>query len=55
MLDGSSSAPGAASTAEVDLPLDGSWNGAALEVVAFIQDPRSLAIHGAAARPLAAR
>jgi hypothetical protein len=45
---------GAASSAEVALPLDGSWNGAALEVVAFIQDPRSLAIHGAAARPLAA-
>jgi len=46
---------GAASSAEVALPLDGAWNGATLEVVAFIQDPRSLAIHGAAARPLAAR
>lgn len=45
---------GAASSAEVALPLDSSWNGAALQVVAFIQDPRSLAIHGAAARPLAA-
>jgi hypothetical protein len=45
---------GEASSAEVALPLDSSWNGAALQVVAFIQDPRSLAIHGAAARPLAA-
>jgi hypothetical protein len=45
---------GAASSAEVALPLDSSWNGAALQVVAFIQDPRSLAIHGAAARRLAA-
>jgi hypothetical protein len=45
---------GAASSAEVALPLDSSWNGATLQVVAFIQDPRSLAIHGAAARPLAA-
>jgi hypothetical protein len=39
---------GAESSAEVALPLDKAWNGAALEVVAFLQDPRSLVIHGAA-------
>jgi hypothetical protein len=48
------SAAGAASSAEVVLPLDRAWNPATLEIVAFLQDPRSLAIHGAASRPLAA-
>jgi hypothetical protein len=42
-------------TAEVILPLDGKWNRAGLDVVAFLQDPRSLTIYGAASRPLAAR
>jgi hypothetical protein len=39
----------------VTLPIDGKWNRAALDVVAFMQDPQSLAIYGAASRPLAAR
>ncbi|HYL04533.1 MAG TPA: hypothetical protein VE075_00735, partial [Thermoanaerobaculia bacterium] len=42
-------------SAEVTLPIDGKWNRAALDVVAFLQDPRSLTIYGAASRPLAAR
>ncbi len=37
------------------LPIDGKWNRAALDVVAFMQDPRTLAIYGAASRPLGAR
>jgi hypothetical protein len=45
---------GEARSAEVTLPIDGKWNRAALDVVAFIQDPQSLAIYGAASRPLAA-
>jgi hypothetical protein len=43
---------GAESSAEVALPLEKTWHGASLEVVAFLQDPESLAIHGAASRPL---
>jgi hypothetical protein len=49
------SAGGEARSAEVTLPIDGKWNRAALDVVAFLQDPRSLTIYGAASRPLAAR
>jgi len=45
---------GAASSAQVTLPVDGRWNRAALDVVAFLQDPRSLVIYGAASRPLTA-
>jgi hypothetical protein len=45
---------GTESIAEVTLPLDPKWNRSALELVAFLQDPRSLSIHGAASRPLAA-
>ena len=45
---------GEARSAEVTLPIDGKWNRAALDVVAFMQDPKSLAIYGAASRPLAA-
>jgi hypothetical protein len=47
-------AAGSESTAEVTLPLDPKWNRSALDLVAFLQDPRSLSIHGAASRPLAA-
>jgi hypothetical protein len=43
---------GAESSAEVALPLEKTWQGASLEVVAFLQDPRSLVIYGAASRPL---
>jgi hypothetical protein len=39
---------------EVTLPLEAGWNRSALDVVAFLQDPRSLNIHGAASRPLLA-
>jgi hypothetical protein len=49
-----STAAGAESIAEVTLPLDPKWNRSALDLVAFLQDPRSLSIYGAASRPLAA-
>jgi hypothetical protein len=39
---------------EVTLPLEAGWNRSALDIVAFLQDPRSLTIHGAASRPLLA-
>jgi hypothetical protein len=52
---GASGTAGAERSAEVTLPIDGKWNRAALDVVAFLQDPRSLTIYGAASRPLAAR
>jgi hypothetical protein len=52
---GANGAGGEARSAEVTLPIDGRWNRAALDVVAFMQDPRSLAIYGAVSRPLAAR
>jgi hypothetical protein len=52
---GVAGAAGDGRTAEVSLPLDARWNRAALDVVAFLQDPRSLTIYGAASRPLAAR
>lgn len=52
---GAKGSGGEARTADVTLPIDGSWNRAALDVVAFMQDPQSLAIYGAASRPLAAR
>jgi len=52
---GANGTGGEARSAEVALPIDGKWNRAALDVVAFMQDPRSLAIYGAASRPLAAR
>jgi hypothetical protein len=42
-------------SAEVTLPIDGKWNRANLDVVAFLQDPQSLTIYGASSRPLAAR
>jgi hypothetical protein len=48
-------AAGDGRSGEVTLPIDGKWNRAALDVVAFLQDPQSLAIYGAASRPLAAR
>jgi hypothetical protein len=52
---GANGAAGEVRSAEVTLPIDGKWNRAALDVVAFLQDPQSLAIYGAASRPLAAR
>ena len=52
---GATGTAGEARSAEVTLPIDGKWNRAALDVVAFLQDPQSLAIYGAASRPLAAR
>ncbi|HEV3077483.1 MAG TPA: DUF1223 domain-containing protein, partial [Thermoanaerobaculia bacterium] len=52
---GANGTGGEARSAEVTLPIDGKWNRAALDVVAFLQDPQSLAIYGAASRPLAAR
>ncbi|HVR11288.1 MAG TPA: hypothetical protein VMW75_24810, partial [Thermoanaerobaculia bacterium] len=42
-------------SADVALPIDGRWNRANMDVVAFLQDPRSLTIYGAATRPLAPR
>ncbi len=39
---------------EATLPLERGWNRSALGVAAFLQDPRSLSIHGAAAEPLGA-
>ena len=52
---GANGTGGEARSAEVTLPIDARWNRAALDVVAFLQDPQSLAIYGAASRPLAAR
>jgi hypothetical protein len=52
---GANGTGGEARSAEVTLSIDGRWNRAALDVVAFMQDPQSLAIYGAASRPLAAR
>jgi hypothetical protein len=48
-------AAGAEHTAEVVLPIDHLVPGAAYEVAAFLQDPRSLAIEGAASRPIILR
>ncbi|HXO25856.1 MAG TPA: DUF1223 domain-containing protein, partial [Thermoanaerobaculia bacterium] len=52
---GANGTAGEARSSEVTLPIDSRWNRAALDVVAFMQDPQSLAIYGAASRPLAAR
>ena len=52
---GANGTGGEARSAEGTLPIDARWNRAALDVVAFLQDPQSLAIYGAASRPLAAR
>ena len=49
--------PGTAGTAdsgEVVLGLDKRWNREKLGVVAFLQDPRTLAIQGASRRPATA-
>jgi len=70
-VSGTSSAPGTSGTpgtpgtagdsggeprsADVALPIDSRWNRANMDVVAFLQDPRSLTIYGAATRPLAPR
>lgn len=45
-------AAGSRQAGEVTLPLDGAWKRANLGVVAFIQDPATLAVHGAAVQPL---
>lgn len=45
-------APGSRRAGEVTLPLDPSWNRSALGVVAFLQDPVTLEIEGAAAQRL---
>jgi hypothetical protein len=52
---GAAGAADSGRSAEVTLPIDGKWNRASLDVVAFLQDPRSLTIYGAASRPLTAR
>ena len=49
-----SAAPGSQRAGEVTLPLDPSWNRSALGVVAFLQDPVTLEIEGAAAQALGA-
>jgi hypothetical protein len=54
-IAGAKGTGGEARSAEVTLPVDGKWNRAALDVVAFLQDPQSMAIYGAASRPLATR
>jgi hypothetical protein len=48
-------AAAAAQSADVDLAVDASWRGHPLAVVAFLQDPRTGAIYGAAAQPLPSR
>jgi len=48
-------APGSRHAGEVTLPVDPSWNRAALGVAAFLQDPVTLEIQGAATQRLAAR
>jgi len=50
-----SAAPGSQHAGEVTLPVDPSWNRSALGVVAFLQDPVTREIEGAAAQRLAAR
>lgn len=47
-----SGAAGAEGSAEVTLKLDRGWKREALGVAAFLQDPKTLAIHGAAAKAL---
>lgn len=47
-----SGAAGAAGSGELVLGLDKRWKAPDLRVVAFLQDPATLAIHGAAARDL---
>jgi hypothetical protein len=47
-----SKSAGAQRDGEVDLELDPSWPPAALTVVAFVQDPKSLAIVGGASSPV---
>jgi hypothetical protein len=46
-------AVGSRQAGEVTLPLDRTWKRANLGVVAFLQDPATLAVHGAAVQPLA--
>jgi hypothetical protein len=48
-------ATGSRHAGEVTLPVDPAWNRGALGVVAFLQDPVTLEIEGAAAQKLAAR
>lgn len=45
-------AAGSEHSGNVSLDLDRGWKGGTFEVVAFLQDPQSLAIYGAASRPL---
>jgi len=52
---GTTGAAGEGRSAEVTLPIDSKWNRAGLDIVAFLQDPRSLTIVGAASRPLVVR
>jgi hypothetical protein len=47
-----SPAAGSRQAGEVTLPLDRAWKRANLGVVAFLQDPATLAVHGAAVQPL---
>ena len=47
-------AGGSKRSGEVTLPVDGGWKRSALGVAAFLQDPVTLQIYGAAARPLTA-
>lgn len=46
-------AVGSRQVGEVTLPLERSWKRGNLGVVAFLQDPATLAVHGAAVQPLA--
>ncbi len=48
-------APGSQHAGEVTLPVDPAWNRGALGVVAFLQDPVTLEIQGAASQRLTAR
>lgn len=47
-------AAGSRQAGEVTLPLDPAWKRANLGVAAFLQDPATLAVHGAAVQPLTA-
>jgi hypothetical protein len=48
-----SGAAGAERSGEIAIPLDPAWNSSQLAVVAFLQDPTSLAIQGAATQSVA--
>lgn len=51
----SAAGAGAEGSAAVTLSIDSKWNRSALDVVAFLQDPQSQTIYGAASQPLIGR